>query len=325
MTTGRDSRLEDTVADLARRVTPEIMAAALEEARIEARDVLRRRLVDAILAEAAPAGEADAAPPAPVRSRPAPDKPALYVYGFVPSDDRRAHGLAGIDGIDGAPTYTVQQSGVTAVVGEVAASPNSWADGSSQLADLAPYLEQHERVLEEVLSGGDVLPMRLGTCYPSADDLRRVMTAHAGAICAALERIGGTVEWGLTVTWNGPPDESRPAPAGRGRDYLAARQVERERADAVAERASRLSARVHDQVARAALAGMVLSRTSSSSDGAVIILRASYLVDRHQRSHFEKAIVDALAVDTEVGLSGELTGPWPPYHFASLDIEEVAV
>ena len=44
-------------------------------------------------------------------------------------------------------------------------------------------------------------------------------------------------------------------------------------------------------------------------------MRASYLVDEADRDDFEKVIVEALQSRTDLGLVGELTGPWPPYNF----------
>jgi hypothetical protein len=53
-----------------------------------------------------------------------------------------------------------------------------------------------------------------------------------------------------------------------------------------------------------------------------VVLRASYLVDQTDSDRFQKVIVAALETGANLGLSGELTGPWPPYNFSQLELEE---
>ena len=146
------------------------------------------------------------------------------------------------------------------------------------------------------------------------------------------------MEWGLTVSWDGQQaaaalssgDASEvaavPQRAGSpGRDYLSRRDAEKAQAARLAERRARVSADLHHAIDRVATASIVLpTPRSGHDDSRQTVLRSSYLVAKSDRERFEAVIVEGLTAGAEIGLNGELTGPWPPYNFADLRLDGVS-
>jgi hypothetical protein len=138
-------------------------------------------------------------------------------------------------------------------------------------------LWEHERVVERLMDGGALLPMRFGSSVEDEDELRAVLRERHDRLTGALARIGDRVELGVRVL--GTATE---APT-TGRDYLQARLS-----------VSRLDAALAELAAE--------SRRRPPRRGE--LLRAAYLVDPADVPRFRAAAGDAVC-----------TGPWPPYSF----------
>lgn len=353
---GADGALAAAIEAVARDAAPgllnEALDEALDEARSEVKEMLRCRLVDALLAEtlcplSAPEVARSAVPPPSALSQGQPPRVSsqqgasrrgVYLYGFTFAG---AQNLVGLEGFDGSPVYAISVGGVAAVVSDVSARQHGWgmgADGEPDLEQLAPRLQQHERVLEAVLERTSVVPMRFGIFYSSPQALRKVLGANAATVARVLRALEGKVEWGLTVTWDVrrarplTTDSREPAPVGGtgrhspGRAYLSRREAEIAESERLKEQRLHLSTDLHRAIDRVARASVVHPATQRREDpeGAEIVLRASYLVDKAQREIFEAAIVEGLEAGAELGLSGELTGPWPPYNFSTVELEQVS-
>jgi hypothetical protein len=354
-----DEALTAALETLARAAAPDVLAQALDGARAQATTILQRRLVDVLLDEAGRAASRSAetpasrlagpersgqvaAPPAARRNGCDPGLPAttdqgLYVYGITSGD---AGCVTGLTGVEGSATYPIVEDGLVAVVSDLRAHRHGWGigdDGEPDLALLAPRLEEHEKVLEQILQQGSLLPMRFGTLYASRAVVSELMAANGAALRAALTTVDGKVEWGLTVRWDGrraaalsgfeagEGDTAVSQMAGSpGRAYLGRRDAEKVRAQRMAERRARVSADLHHAIDRVAAASVLLpTPPGGHGDPSEAVLRSSYLVARSDRERFEAVIVEGLAAGADVGLNGELTGPWPPYSFADLRLEGV--
>jgi hypothetical protein len=334
-----DATRPDTLMEMAREAAPDLLAEAFNEARAEVRSILRRRMIEALLKETERSVTSSASyeRQVTVQGRSGEEMEGatvnrgVYVYGFTSA---AAQPGAGLSGIDGSRTYSVVEGNLAAIVSDLSAPRHLWgmgATGEPDMAVLAPRLEEHERVLEAVLDHGTVLPMRFGTLYSSREDVRDVLRAHAPDIDAALGRLEGKVEWGLTVTWYSPaaePDLMRAAPEliapvqeelrTAGRAYLSRREAEKARA----ERRFGVSAELHRAVDSVVASSVVHpARRRRDDGGSDTLLRASYLVAKTDRGRFEDVIRKGLEAGADIGLRGELTGPWPPYNFSGLPLE----
>ena len=166
----------------------------------------------------------------------------------------------------------------------------------------------HERVVEAIMVRGPVLPLRFGTQLEGEERLAAVLAERGDELLRALERVRGRVELGLRVI---PRPDSKPdidTGERSGRAYLLARAAEHRRADEAARH-------LHPPLAELAAESLVREPPAPPA-----ILVAAYLVDARLVDEF-RARADELAARHE-DLHVVVTGPWPPYNFATEEPSE---
>ena len=166
----------------------------------------------------------------------------------------------------------------------------------------ADALWEHERLVEALMDGRHLLPVRYGTCLPDDAAAARALEDNHAAYAASLEAVRGAAELAVRVFPDGAagrPSSGRAASSGTG--YLRAR------ARSAAEEAEARE-RVHEPLAQAARAATV-ARLPRAEE----LLRAAYLVDRDATAAFFARVRDVQ--EQAAGLRITCTGPWPPYSF----------
>jgi len=214
----------------------------------------------------------------------------LYLYAIV-EKGRRLPG----PGLWGAPSHAIEQGELAAIV--------------SEHEDLARPLDEdelwtHEKVVEELMEHGAVLPMRAGSVLADAAGVRALLDEQRDRFGRELERVRGAVELGVRAVGN-PAAPKVPAGVqdqeGPGTAYMRARLDSQIRSDLVA-------ARVHT-----ALRGLARDHVSLSKSLATVGARSAYLVNRDEVDAFVDR-VEALGRELD-DVSIVCTGPWPPYSF----------
>ncbi|HWE57551.1 MAG TPA: GvpL/GvpF family gas vesicle protein [Acidimicrobiales bacterium] len=322
------SALDDTLRNIAADQWPAVVAEATAAARRQAVEVLTARLTELLLAGGEDShrySTATVSLASPGETDPPPSSAAgtgWYLYGLTMPHVARA--VTGRPGVGDSALQTVPIGRIAAVVSPVA-SDRSWAAGADiDLDALTPRIAEHQRVLEDILELGPVVPMRFGIMYPELSALVSAVEADTEHLNAELCRLDGLVEWGLAIEWSG----HRPAlPLGEGprtgRQYLSDRQQDRCQAERAEHDASLAAEAVHRSLLAIATDAVVHPARRTGEDGRPTLLRASYLVDRAAGGALRQAAGRALAAaPSPLGLTGELTGPWPAYHFVSMPLEQ---
>ena len=155
----------------------------------------------------------------------------------------------------------------------------------------AETLWHHEQVVEGLMSGREILPVRYGTFVPDPSAAAEAVAKRSDELAASLERVRGAVELAVRVEISEPEAESTES----GRDYMTAKLRRMAKADLVHERLSPV-AREH------------VIRPGPE------LLRAAYLVDRAEVEHFVSLVLRLQESHPDLDLL--CTGPWPPYSFA---------
>ena len=172
--------------------------------------------------------------------------------------------------------------------------------------------------------GGAVIPIRLATLYHDDSKVAATLAERHDDFTAALDRVTGKAEWGVklyaaprpAVAATGKPADPGSGPGAgylnRRRAELAARQDAR-RADAAA------ADTVHAALRRLASAAQLRPAQAAELSDApgAMILNGTYLVPDSHSGSFAAAAREL--ADPFPGLRMELTGPWPPYSFATAD------
>ncbi len=164
---------------------------------------------------------------------------------------------------------------------------------AEQRAVTPEVLWQHEEVMEALMRGRDLLPVRFGTLVEDEEAAARALDERREELTSGLDRVRGAVELAVRAQEERP---QRVATAGEsGADYM--------RAKARSVEAARL---LHEPLA-------FLARESVVQPGPEL-LRAAYLVEREAVEGFV-GLVRRLQ-ETHDGIHVLCTGPWPPYSFA---------
>lgn len=246
-----------------------------------------------------------------------------YVYGVAGAGGLRAplraQGLP-----DGrAPVRAISVGEAAAIVGRHEGPP---VRGLSQ-PELLRRLTIHQRVIEDAMERGDVLPARFGTVLASEDEVRSFLTHWGGHLRESLARFSGLVEVEAAATWDlgreladiaGQPEvlSAKAAAEQAPPQERMARQVE----------VGQIVKRALDQ-RRTLYQARLLQETGTLVQGiqpnAVLaeelVFNVAFLLERQALPSFDAAIErldDALA--------GALTirriGPLPPYSFATVSL-----
>ncbi len=267
-----------------------------------------------------------------------------YVYCIVRGDGSNPVEGLPEHGIDPAhPVYALSQQALTAVISQVSLGEFGQAELEANLNDLQ-WLETkvraHESVLEAVLASRTCVPMRLCTIYRSEQRVRELLIQYYADFVSTLDRLHGKQEWGVKVYCDGQvlagkvsevSDRVKELAAqSKGKSAGAAYFLKKKLEDTIAEEVERIGDE-YAQHSHDCLAGYAAAATTNSLQDKEtthrkddMLLNASYLVPDGQLAAFQSELENLQDMYSAQGFSFELTGPWPPYNFATINLEEVS-
>jgi len=236
----------------------------------------------------------------------------LFVYAVVPAgralpDD--------VTGVDGSPLSVVDHGHIAAVVGVT-----SLDRPPGRRADLTAY----SSVLEALLPGGPVAPLRFGCVVPDRDVLvREVLAPRESELARLLEELEGRVQYNLRVTFEEAAVLAEIVSAdARIRDL---RERTRDLPDDVAVgdriRLGELVAHAWEHWARLdadrildELLPMVAEHRLRREPGPQVVLDVALLVDGSRSQEVEDRL-EHMAADSVDRLRFRLVGPVAAYDF----------
>jgi Gas vesicle synthesis protein GvpL/GvpF len=325
--------VNEELARLAREAAPEVLAAALDRAREQAVARLADLLADAIVTEAL-RGPVEAPPPEerPPEERPPedqrPERPpepadiseALYAYGITSADGPLPEGVPGLN--PDAPIERVTVGDLGLLVNRVTTDQLQVdADDLSETGRLATLARSHDAVVRAAAAAAPVLPFRFGTVVPDKTAACRLLAEHGDTARAQLRRIGTSREWGIKIVRrSAEPDPADSRTVDRvgvsGTEYLARRRrslEERESAERTAERTAQ-------QVEEALRPHVTESVRRGGSPGSPLLLDLAVLVPPNREAAFAAATAELRERLASDRLELEVSGPWPAYSFAALEL-----
>ena len=184
---------------------------------------------------------------------------------------------------------------------------------------LERMVRHHETVIESLLDGRGVVPMRFGSIFSTEDGLRAMLAENTDAFAAMLDDVRGRHEWGVRVNADREAMVRQLAPsassASSGGDYLRRRRAEMQADGEVGTEAARIARELYEQLARHAERAVVLQPRQPSPE---TLVTTAYLVPFGDQEAFLRAAKEL--DNTYDGISLDVTGPWPPYSFISADV-----
>jgi hypothetical protein len=242
---------------------------------------------------------------------------AWYLYAFAgprPAvDDLR--------GVGPGELTVIGDESVAAVAGMVPLEEFGQEALPARLNDRA-WLEEkaqaHERVVEQLAETTAVIPLRFGSIYYDVSAVEQLVESRRAELLQLLERVRGRVEIGVQA-WLDPRRavEANPdTPPAGGRAYLERRRDERARADEAAIRMQEVLADAHERLAALAVEGVLNRPQPRELTGRVeeMVFNGAYLVPSNDDS-IAREVAQLDEQNRALGLSFDVTGPWPPYNF----------
>lgn len=260
---------------------------------------------------------------------------AIYLFGF-------ARGDLHPDFVDLSPSLEVFQEkcgDITAIISRVVLDEYVGEKGEANLRDLSwlgPRVVGHGAVLQTIMRDSPVLPVRFGTLFSSLASIRSILDGHHSEITEFLDFMKDKEEWGIKAHLSRTEAREKlfaeelknsgtdPEALSPGARYFRQKQL---KAASEKKMEAWISATLKEVEQKLLLISVDLCRRkihSGFDSGNELETTANWaaliLADHH--SQLNDLLEQAGAGSADLGLSFELSGPWPPYSFApQLDME----
>jgi hypothetical protein len=246
----------------------------------------------------------------------------VYVYGVTDAATEEVPAAAGVDDASVRRVVSGELAAVVSSVDPTRFSEEALRRSLEDLQWLESTARAHHGVVAAVAQSGPVAPVRLATVYLDDDNVRTLLDDNGQAFAAALDRIRGRTEWGVKAFAAPAPaqggaespaaDDSRP-----GTSYLLRRRAQRDHAARGLQDAVAAAEAVHSELAAVAVASRRYPPQDPRLSGhrEEMVLNAAYLVDEAGAAALHQ-LIEGRAEPT---LLLDLTGPWAPYSFATLE------
>lgn len=251
---------------------------------------------------------------------------ATYLYAIVKAARRPSVAGAppGVPGASAPAIHPVTASLwlVTAAVPLARYGPGPLEASLADLDWVGQVALAHEQVVEHFgrRRGTTLIPMKLFTLFSTPERAVAEIRPRRRTIDRVMTHVAGAEEWGIRVVRT-DPGAAPAVPAARpatGRAFLAARKQARDTRRAAQETTAAAVAEAF--VALAEIARDAVRREDDVPATATPpLLDAAFLVPTRDRRKFDAAARRQALACARASAQLTLTGPWPPYHFVSLE------
>jgi len=222
----------------------------------------------------------------------------LYLYCFVPAAVRPP---ALLGGLEDEPVQARALGDLGCWVSSCAARPEASLE----------RVRRHNAVVEAALAGGTTpLPLRFGQWLETDGALEEVLLERRAAYLQALQRLDGTVEFGLRVL-DPALAQAEPSPphgAASGTAYMRELAARVQAEQAVGARGLEIAARL-----RAVLGPHLKQERIEALPSRHGLVSLAHLIERRAEREYRAAVDDVRRQRPELRFL--VTGPWPPYSF----------
>jgi hypothetical protein len=242
-----------------------------------------------------------------------------YIYCIIASDQPQSFGPIGI-GDNGAEVATICAGNIAAVVSD---SP------IIKYRLTRDNLVAHEKAIEAVMKGNQVLPVRFSTIAENEETISRILEKEHGRFAELLKMMDGKTELSVVAIFkedviykditgkyqdigllkakieNLPPEKTRGPLMEIGRRVEEALNQERE---------------IYKQEILDTLTALSCDVKVSNNYGEMMIIKAAFLVKRCREEEFDRK-VNELAEKYVEKIRFKYVGTLPPFNFVNMVIE----
>jgi hypothetical protein len=229
----------------------------------------------------------------------------MKLYAYCLLEDRNSFDAA-THGISGAEVQLLQIDEFAVVVSNF--------DGETVAVTRENALD-HAAVVRSVLDRTTPLPFRFGTLV-AEPQLRSYIAARKPVLQSRFAHVRGGVEMSVKIIREVSPSNpaSTPNKITSGTTFLEEKRREILGTEQNVAEATEISTWLHEQVESLIRDEQVTVRPSEK-----LVLTAAHLVDRDKIPQYKEFMTRAR--ETRPELHFLLSGPWPPYSFANIELE----
>ena len=224
--------------------------------------------------------------------------------------------------VDDLETLDVQGPGISGATVRVLKVEDLSVMVSDYQLDAVPVTREnaldHAAVVRSVLDRTTPLPFRFGTLV-TEQQLRNYLSARQPALQTKLAHVRGCVEMSVKIIWELSRDnKSNVADTatnqGAGTNFLAEKRREILGDEHRSQAAGEISNWLHETVS-----GLTRDEQVSLRPAEKLVLSAAHLVERPNLQSYREKVTAARQERPELRFL--LSGPWPPYSFANIELE----
>ena len=231
----------------------------------------------------------------------------LYAYCLAEGVERLE---SPVPGISGAPVRVLKVENLSVLVSELD-------------ADSVPVTREnalaHAAAVRSVFDYTTPLPFRFGTVV-TEQQLQSYISARRPALESKLASVRGCVEMNVKIIWQAVA-EKQPEPgdtnqdgAGAGTSFLAEKRRQIMGDEHRAAEATKISTSVHD-----ALSSFIREELVTLRPAERLVLSAAHLIERSKITQYRDRVAEMRHKKPELHFL--VSGPWPPYSFANIELE----
>ncbi len=255
-----------------------------------------------------------------------------YLYGVIPSS-AEIPPMVGID--EGFPLVMIAEGDIGVMASPVSLTEFGTEALKRNLEDIrwvAEKARRHEEIVEEIMRGLPLIPMRFGTIFLNLEKVKRMLRENFGRFQDALEYLSDKEEWGLKgfsdrqllQEWALKEDpellkfsEEINAMSPGHAFFSRKRLLEKTSTIALEREAERV--RLLEEAIRGVAVDLVknpiLPREATGAEKEMVINLAC-LVLKEKVGAFIERVEDLNNNYRAKGLELQISGPWPPYNFS---------
>jgi Gas vesicle synthesis protein GvpL/GvpF len=191
---------------------------------------------------------------------------------------------------------------------------------------------RHEQVVEHFAKHTSVVPLRFGTIYLDRSGIGKMLREKGTDLTAIIHRLKDREEWGINVYCDRAvlleiiaevsPRLREMAESAKqaspGQSYLMQKKIEALRVDEVRAEIERCANEIEEKLKLESVGATKLRVLKvETTEYGELKAKSAFLVERQNFDNFQEAAEELAQEMQAKGIRIELTGPWPPYNFAT--------
>ncbi|MFB5662561.1 GvpL/GvpF family gas vesicle protein [Alteribacillus sp. HJP-4] len=265
--------------------------------------------------------------------------PALiYLYAFIPTEEYEKQEWDAIEGIEPPNEVEFIEYGeITAVTCRVPEAEYGEKKLQKQVENMQ-WLQgrafHHHELMNVLHDRFTVLPLKFGTIYSQPEHLTNSMEEHRDRLASLFDYLHQKEEWNMkifvdkskfisAVVENSPEMEEKKLEIENlspGRKFFEKKKIDQFVEDTADENIKNTCKAIHEKLSQKSFNTEVKKNWERKVTGREeeMSWNGVYLIDKAEREALLSDITkqESEAKENNTGLSFEITGPWPAYHFS---------